>query len=81
MIVLKNLKKLLQSLRRNKVTLQGVTVGTVVTLISAVFMLVFHKHLPVEVIALLPVLVSFGAHYLGIQFANTRAALKKAKQS
>lgn len=65
------------SLLRDKVTLTGVTIGTVVTLISSAFMFVFHKQLPVEVIAFLPAVVAFVAHYLGITFATTRAALKE----
>jgi hypothetical protein len=60
----------------NKITLQGVTIGTVVAAISAVFMVVFHKSLPVEVVALLPVAVGFIAHYLGINFAAARALRK-----
>ena len=67
----------LLSLLRDKVTLQGVTIGTVVTLISSVFMIIFHKQLPVDVIAVLPAVVAFFAHYLGITFATTRAALKE----
>jgi hypothetical protein len=64
----------------NKVTLQGVTIGTVVTVISSVFMIIFHKSLPIEVVALLPAVVAAVAHYFGINFAMTRAALKEIKQ-
>jgi threonine/homoserine/homoserine lactone efflux protein len=60
----------------NKITLQGVTIGTVVSAISALFVILFHKSIPVEVVALLPVAVGAVAHYLGINFAAARA-LKK----
>jgi len=52
----------------------GVTIGTVVTLISSVFMFIFHKQLPSEVVAFLPAIVAFVGHYLGVNFAMTRAA-------
>ena len=55
----------------------GVTIGTVVTLISSAFMFFFHKSLPIEVVAFLPAVVAFVGHYIGVQFALTRAALKE----
>jgi hypothetical protein len=65
------------SLLRDKVTLEGVTIGSVVTFITSIFMIVFHHQLPVDVIALLPAVVAFIAHYLGVTFATTRAAMKE----
>jgi uncharacterized protein YacL len=65
------------SLLKDKVTLTGVTIGTVVTAISSVFMFIFHKQLPLEVVTFLPVVVAFIGHYLGVTFATTRAALKE----
>lgn len=60
----------------NKITLQGVTIGTACAAISAVFMVVFHHSLPVEVVAFLPVVVAAIAHYLGFNFAASRALEK-----
>lgn len=57
----------------SKVTLTGVSIGTVCAAIAAVFMIVFHKSLSPEVIALLPVAVAAIAHYLGINFALNKA--------
>lgn len=62
---------------RDKPVLQGVSIGSVVTAISAAFMFLFHKHLPLEVVTFLPVAIAFVAHYFGINFSMTRAALKQ----
>jgi len=60
--------------------LKGVSIGTVVTVISSVFMFLFHKSLPIEVVTFLPAVVAFIGHYLGINFALTRAAMKEIDQ-
>lgn len=48
---------------------QGTAVGTVVGLITTVFMLVFHKSLPVAVVTALPAILTLVSHFLGSYFA------------
>jgi hypothetical protein len=47
-----------------KVTV-GVTTGTIVGLITSIFMIVFHKSLSPDVIAILPMAIGVLGHFLG----------------
>jgi ABC-type polysaccharide/polyol phosphate export permease len=59
----------------NKVTLQGITPGFIAGVITAIFMVVFHKSLPQEVVASLPFVVATVFHYFGVNFAINKAVV------
>lgn len=48
---------------------QGLTTGSIVGIITAIFMAVFHKNLPVQVITFLPMALGVLGHFAGSYMA------------
>ena len=48
---------------------QGLTVGSVAGIISAVFMAIFHKHIPLDIVTALPMVLGVLGHFIGSYLA------------